>query len=84
MEHLAEMDYLRDAIWQQDYALREPIGVYRPEGFELFQKMLGEIRREVTSAIFDYDVPDFEHEDASSELGHMIEARLVDAFSGRV
>ena len=44
--------------------------------------MLGEIRREVTSAIFDYDVPDFEHESASPELGEMIEARLVDAFAG--
>ena len=82
MEHLAEMDYLRDAIWQQGYAQREPIGVYRQEGFTLFQKMLGEIRREVTEAIFDYDVPDFEHEDASPELGEMIEARLVDAFAG--
>ena len=82
MEHLAEMDYLRDAIWQQGYAQREPIGVYRQEGFTLFQKMLGEIRREVTSAIFDYDVPDFEHEDASPELEHMVEARLVDAFAG--
>jgi len=82
MEHLAEMDYLRDAIWQQGYAQREPIGVYRQEGFTLFQKMLGEIRREVTSAIFDYDVPDFEHEEASPELGEMIEARLVDAFAG--
>jgi hypothetical protein len=29
MEHLAEMDYLRDAIWQQGYAQKEPIGVYR-------------------------------------------------------
>ena len=44
--------------------------------------MLGEIRREVTEAIFAYDVPDFEHEDASPELGPMVEARLVDAFSG--
>ena len=82
MEHLAEMDYLRDAIWQQGYAQREPIGVYRQEGFTLFQKMLGEIRREVTEAIFAYDVPDFEHEDASPELGEMVEARLVDAFAG--
>jgi preprotein translocase subunit SecA len=45
MEHLAEMDYLRDAIWQEGYAQKEPIGVYRQEGFALFQKMLGEIRR---------------------------------------
>ncbi|MBV9469965.1 MAG: hypothetical protein JOZ57_12040, partial [Abitibacteriaceae bacterium] len=52
MEHLAEMDYLRDAIWQEGYAQKEPIGVYRQEGFALFQKMLGEIRREVTESIF--------------------------------
>ncbi|HEX8463450.1 MAG TPA: hypothetical protein VF627_02435, partial [Abditibacterium sp.] len=80
MEHLAEMDYLRDAIWQQGYAQKEPIGVYRQEGFGLFQKMLGEIRREVTEAIFAYDIPDFEHEEASPELGELMEARLVDAF----
>ncbi|RYG70789.1 hypothetical protein EON80_06915, partial [bacterium] len=82
MEHLAEMDYLRDAIWQQGYAQKEPIGVYRQEGFQLFQKMLGEIRREVTEAIFAYDIPDFEHEEASPELGELMEARLVDAFPG--
>jgi len=52
MEHLAEMDYLRDAIWQEGYAQKEPIGVYRQEGFALFQKMLGEIRREVTEQLF--------------------------------
>ena len=80
MEHLAEMDYLRDAIWQQGYAQKEPIGVYRQEGFALFQKMLGEIRREVTEAIFAYDVPDFEHLEASPEMGELMEARLVDAF----
>ena len=27
-------------------------------------------------------MPDFEHEDASPELGEMVEARLVDAFAG--
>ncbi|MBW3636925.1 MAG: hypothetical protein KY445_10780, partial [Armatimonadetes bacterium] len=80
MEHLAEMDYLRDAIWQQGYAQKEPIGVYRQEGFALFQKMLGEIRREVTEAIFSYDIPDFEHLEASPEVGELMEARLVDAF----
>ncbi len=82
MEHLAEMDYLRDAIWQQGYAQKEPIGVYRQEGFGLFQKMLGEIRREVTEAIFAYDIPDYENLEASPELGELMEARLVDAFPG--
>ena len=27
-------------------------------------------------------MPDFEHEDASPKLGKMVEARLVDAFTG--
>jgi len=76
-EHLAEMDYLRDAIWQQGYAQKEPIGVYRQEGFALFQKMLGEIRREVTEAIFAYDLPDFENEDPTIEYSDMEEGRLL-------
>jgi preprotein translocase subunit SecA len=76
-EHLAEMDYLRDAIWQQGYAQKEPIGVYRQEGFALFQKMLGEIRREVTEAIFSYDLPDFENEDPTMDYSDMEEGRLL-------
>lgn len=76
-EHLAEMDYLRDAIWQQGYAQKEPIGVYRQEGFALFQKMLGEIRREVTEAIFAYDLPDFENEDPTMDYSDMEEGRLL-------
>ncbi len=76
-EHLAEMDYLRDAIWQQGYAQKEPIGVYRQEGFSLFQKMLGEIRREVTEAIFAYDMPDFENEDPTIAYDDIEEGRLL-------
>ncbi len=76
-EHLAEMDYLRDAIWQQGYAQKEPIGVYRQEGFALFQKMLGEIRREVTERIFAYDLPDFENEDPTMDYSELEEGRLL-------
>ena len=76
-EHLAEMDYLRDAIWQQGYAQKEPIGVYRQEGFSLFQKMLGEIRREVTESLFSYDLPDFENEDPTMDYSSIEEGRLL-------
>jgi hypothetical protein len=76
MEHLAEMDYLRDAIWQEGYAQKEPIGVYRQEGFALFQKMLGEIRRNVTESIFSYDVePEIVY--GGPQLMGMQEARLL-------
>ena len=36
----------------------------------------------MTEDIYGYDSTDFEHEDASPELGEMVEARLVDAFAG--
>ena len=79
MEQLAEMDYLRDAIWQEGYAQKEPIGVYRQEGFALFQKMLGEIRREVTEAIFSgqNDLPQGDFEYGGLEMGELQEARLM-------
>ncbi len=79
MEHLAEMDYLRDAIWQEGYAQKEPIGVYRQEGFALFQKMQDEIRREVTEAIFsaqnEISVNNMFY--GGPELSELTEARLV-------
>ncbi|HEX8835171.1 MAG TPA: hypothetical protein VF719_13265, partial [Abditibacteriaceae bacterium] len=86
MEHLAEMDYLRDAIWQEGYAQKEPIGVYRQEGFALFQKMLGDIRREVTEAIFGWHVepqiagPQIQEGYGGPQVMGMQEARLVQEF----
>jgi preprotein translocase subunit SecA len=82
MEHLAEMDYLRDAIWQEGYAQKEPIGVYRQEGYALFQKMLGEIRREVTEAIFDAqnDMPADDLLYGGPQLMDLQEARLIQAL----
>jgi len=46
------MDYLRDAIWQEGYAQKDPVHVYRQEGHALFHKMLGEIRKEVSEELF--------------------------------
>jgi preprotein translocase subunit SecA len=80
MEHLAEMDYLREAIWQEGYAQKEPIGVYRQEGFALFQKMLGEIRREVSEGIFSQNNEPEPIDFGGIELGELQEGRLVNAL----
>ena len=87
MEHLAEMDYLRDAIWQEGYAQKEPIGVYRQEGFALFSKMLGEIRREVTENLFSMQLGDSQasvelDEYSGPSLQMLSEERLVPALMG--
>jgi len=89
MEHLAEMDYLRDAIWQEGYAQKEPIGVYRQEGYELFNKMLGEIRREVTENLFGMQlgepVSNLVEDDLSGiDISTLNEERLVPALAGDV
>jgi preprotein translocase subunit SecA len=91
MEHLAEMDYLRDAIWQEGYAQKEPVGVYRQEGFALFSKMLNEIRREVTESLFSMQLDEggsthgtanAMNEFAGMDLQMLSEDRLTPALPG--
>jgi hypothetical protein len=91
MEHLAEMDYLRDAIWQEGYAQKEPVGVYRSEGFALFSKMLNEIRREVTESLFSMELDgagstssanNMMNEFAGMDLQMLNEDRLTPALPG--
>jgi hypothetical protein len=80
MEHLAEMDYLRDSIWHEGYAQKQPVGVYRQEGFTLFQKTLGEIRAEVTEQIFNLQLQNSNLEDNSVQMQGMQEARITAAL----
>jgi preprotein translocase subunit SecA len=78
------MDYLRDAIWQEGYAQKEPIGVFRQEGYELFHKMLDEIRRQVTEQLFSLQIAPASTQAtvqyAGPEIGAMHEERLVPAL----
>lgn len=80
MEHLAEMDYLRDAIWQEGYAQKEPIGVFRQEGYALFHKMLENIRRTVTEQIFSLQLAQQSTQQAGPRIEELREERLVPAM----
>ena len=42
-DHLLSMDYLREAIRFHGYAQKDPLMIYKKEGFELFQKCLESI-----------------------------------------
>ncbi|MEW5770592.1 MAG: preprotein translocase subunit SecA [Pseudomonadota bacterium] len=46
-EHLAAMDHLRQGIHLRGYAQKNPKQEYKREAFELFERMLGTITREV-------------------------------------
>jgi preprotein translocase subunit SecA len=80
MEHLAEMDYLRDSIWHEGYAQRDPVGIYKHEGFLLFQKTLGEIRAEVTEQVFNLQLQNNNLESNEVQMQGMQEARITAAL----
>ncbi len=51
-EHLANMDHLRQGIGLRAYAQRNPKQEYKKESFELFQKLLNNLKHEVTQVLF--------------------------------
>lgn len=48
-EHLVALDHLRSVVGFRGYAQRDPLQEYKSESFELFQSMLANLRRAVTS-----------------------------------
>ncbi|MDQ4419657.1 preprotein translocase subunit SecA [Sphingobium sp. DEHP117] len=50
-EHLATLDALRQVVHLRAYAQKTPINEYKAEAFALFERMLGNIRDDVTQTI---------------------------------
>jgi preprotein translocase subunit SecA len=52
VQHLTEMDDLRDGVGLQAYGQRDPLVVYKSEGFRMFGLLLGHIQHDVVHTIF--------------------------------
>ncbi|KFG88760.1 Preprotein translocase subunit SecA [Sphingobium herbicidovorans NBRC 16415] len=50
-EHLSTLDALRQVVHLRAYAQKTPINEYKQEAFALFERMLGNIREDVTGSI---------------------------------
>ncbi|TNE38700.1 MAG: preprotein translocase subunit SecA [Sphingomonadales bacterium] len=50
-EHLSTLDALRQVVHLRAYAQKTPINEYKAEAFALFERMLGNIREDVTQTI---------------------------------
>ena len=50
-EHLATLDALRQVVHLRAYAQKTPINEYKQEAFSLFERMLDQIREDVTRTI---------------------------------
>ena len=51
VEHLTGMDELREGVGLQAYAQKDPLVVYKTQGFEYFQQLLASIQHDVVHTI---------------------------------
>ncbi len=71
-EHLTALDHLRQGIHLRSYAQKQPKQEYKREAYEMFGRMLGRIRAEVTQTLMSFEIrSNTEIEDAA----HAIEDR---------
>ena len=71
-EHLTALDHLRQGIHLRSYAQKQPKQEYKREAYEMFGRMLGRIRTEVTQTLMSFEIrSNTEIEDAA----HAIEDR---------
>jgi len=51
LDHLENMEALREAVYLRHYAQKNPLVEYKLEGFRIFDKMIEEIRQEIASRL---------------------------------
>jgi preprotein translocase subunit SecA len=52
VEHLTAMDDLREGVGLQAYGQRDPLVVYKTEGYRMFQRLLDNIQHDVVHTLF--------------------------------
>ncbi len=87
-EHLLGLDYLRQGINLRAYGQRDPLNEYKTEAFAMFEKMLRQLRVNVTQYLchleLSFETPDelemFAHPEMPSDI---YETRLDPALAGQ-
>ncbi len=52
VQHLTAMDELREGVGLQAYGQRDPLVVYKTQGYDLFQNLISNIQHDVSHTIF--------------------------------
>jgi len=52
LDHLENLESLREAVYLRSYGQKNPLTEYKLEGFDIFYNMLDEIRLEIASRVF--------------------------------
>ncbi|MCL2440800.1 MAG: preprotein translocase subunit SecA [Treponema sp.] len=51
LDHLENMEALREAVYLRSYAQKNPLTEYKVEGFQIFDRMIEDIRQEIASRL---------------------------------
>ena len=96
-DHLLGMDHLKEGVGLRGYAQKNPLTEYKKDGFEMFSKMMHQIREGVTEYLFKVQIEEgsefsakqnqskkmVEHRGASSEESRPSTVRRDDKKVGR-
>ena len=52
LDHLENMEALREAVYLRSYGQKNPLLEYKLEGFDIFNEMIEEIRRSIATRLF--------------------------------
>jgi preprotein translocase subunit SecA len=78
LEHLENMDYLRDSVKLRAYGQRDPLVEYKSEGHKMFQELLSRIEIGIANTIFKVSLAEQPHQPQPVEVsgaGLLTEAR---------
>ncbi|MFK7952144.1 MAG: preprotein translocase subunit SecA [Ekhidna sp.] len=65
-EHLREMDDLRQSVRNAAYEQKDPLLIYKFEGFEMFKRFVGKVNEETVSFLMKSEIPVQEADDVQA------------------
>ncbi len=75
-EHLMHLDHLRNVIGLRGYGQRDPLNEYKTEAFSLFEKLLVDLRQNVTRWLMTVEFQFAEPEPPPTPFGQLTEVHL--------
>jgi preprotein translocase subunit SecA len=73
VDHLTNMEHLRDGIGLRGYGQRDPKNEYKKEGYDMFLNMMGDVSSNVLSKLYEFipkGVDEIEQMEAAAETRH--------------
>ncbi len=69
-EHLRDMDDLKQSVQNAVYEQKDPLLIYKFEGFEAFKRFIARVNEETISFLLKADIPIREHEEVQEARTH--------------